>query len=283
MHSTYSDGSVTPEGLLQLAAARGLEVVAITDHDNARGAREAAPLAAGLGLELIPAIEFTGRWDDCYRPGWGGDVDVLGYFVDLEHPAFRAQEQATLIDLQARVAACCVSLTRAGFPVALDEVLAENPHYAGARPLREVLVKKGHVPDHNTASDLFAAHWQTVRLCTFTIQEHIDVIRAAGGVVIMAHPHGIACGEGLIGADRVARLVEMGIDGLEVYHRNTTGAAREHFRALADEFGLLVSGGSDEHGFSPDCPLMGQQPVTRAMVEALRARHQERVAALAAD
>lgn len=276
MHSTFSDGYVTPEGLMQCAHDKGLRVVAITDHDNARGARAAVPAAAALGLDLIPAIEFTGRWDACTRPGWSKDVDVLGYFIDLDHLVFRAYEQAVLMDIQARIAACCVHLTRAGYPVHYDEVLAQNPRYAGARQLREVMVNKGYAPGFWETLDLFSAHWQNVRLSAFTIQEHISMIRQAGGVVIMAHPHDIDCGAGLIGADEVAQLIEMGVDGLEVYHRNTTGAAREHFQALADQFGLLASGGSDEHGWSPDCPLMGQQPVTLDMVEAIRARHAAR-------
>ncbi|MBN2305818.1 MAG: hypothetical protein JXQ72_15150, partial [Anaerolineae bacterium] len=91
------------------------------------------------------------------------------------------------------------------------------------------------------------------------------------------HPHGIECGAGWIGADKIAQLVEMGIDGLECYHRNTEGPARDHFLALAQQFDLLVSGGSDEHGWSPDCPLMGTAPVTLAMVDAIRQRHHERV------
>lgn len=276
MHSTYSDGSATPERLLRVAQARGLTTVAITDHDTAQGARAAIPLAAELGIEFIPAIEFTGRWDDCYRPGWGGDVDVLGYFVDLDDPGFRAIEQATLIDIQARIAECCVRLTAAGYPVTFDEVRAQNPHYAGARQLREVLQQKGYAADYDASIALFAAHWQHCRLGAFTIQQHITAIQAAGGVAIMAHPHGIECGDDLIGRDRVAALVAMGVDGLEVYHRHTQGDARAHFARLADEFGLLVSGGSDEHGFTPDLPYMGGQPVTRAMVEAIRQRHRER-------
>ncbi|NDJ78120.1 MAG: PHP domain-containing protein [Chloroflexi bacterium] len=276
MHSTYSDGSATPEHLLRHAKEIGLSVVAITDHDNAHGARAAIPVARQLGLELIPAIEFTGRWDECYRPGWGGDVDVLGYFVDLEHTAFKRVEAETLADIAARVAECCERLTAAGYPVTVEEVKAKNPRYTGARQLREVLQDKGYAADYDTSVTLFAEQWQHVRLSKFPIAELIDVIREAGGVVIMAHPHGIECGAGLIGADRVKRLVELGIDGLEVYHRHTTGDARDHFLKLAREFDLLVSGGSDEHGFSPDLPHMGTQPVTREMVEAIRRRHLER-------
>ncbi|NLF74475.1 MAG: PHP domain-containing protein [Chloroflexi bacterium] len=280
MHSTYSDGSVTPEGLLEHAQQIGLSVVAITDHDNAHGSRAAVPAAARLGIELIPAIELTGRWDDCYRPGWGGDVDILGYFVDLDDPHFRRVEQATLDDIQGRIEACCARLTAAGYPVTMDDVFAQNPRYGGARQLRQALQARGYVDNYDESIELFTEHWQHVRLSCFTIEEHIATIRAAGGVAVLAHPQGIRCGEGWIGADRLARVVEMGIDGIEIYHRHMDEAARAHFMPLAEQFSLLISGGSDEHGFSPDLPHMGGQPVTRAMVEGLRARHIERRAAL---
>lgn len=277
MHSTFSDGSVSPEGLLRHAVKIGLTTVAITDHDTARGSRAALPIAAELGLDFIPAIEFTGRWDDCYRPGWGADVDVLGYFVDLDHPLFCAQEQASQIDMEARIAACCVRLTQAGYPVTFEEVRAKNPCYAGARQLRELLIDKGYAENYGTAIALFAEYWHTLRPPTFTIQEHIDTIHAAGGVAVLAHPNGIECDTGWIQTDRMARLVEMGIDGIEIYHRAMDEAARQYFLALAEPFGLLISGGSDEHGSPPDLIYMGQQPVTHEMVEGLRARHVERI------
>jgi len=280
MHSTYSDGSISPAGLLQHAVNIGLSVVAITDHDNARGAREAIPVAQELGLECIPAIEFTGRWDDCFRPDWGGDVDVLGYFVDLENPQFKAMEQATLDDIHGRIEECCARLTAAGYPVSMEDVFAENPRYGGARQLRLALQHKGYADSYDASVQLFTEHWQHVRLSSFTIEEHIAAIQAAGGVAVMAHPVGVRCGEGWLTADRMARVVEIGMDGIEVYHRSMNAEARAYFLDLALQFDLLISGGSDEHGWSPDLPYMGTEPVTREMVEALRARHLERCASV---
>jgi predicted metal-dependent phosphoesterase TrpH len=277
VHSTSSDGSASPEELLQHAAKIGLSVVAITDHDNARGARAALPLAQEMGIELIPAIEFTTRWDACTPPGELGDIDVLGYFIDLDHPQLQAAEEAALQDIHARIAACCQRLTEAGYPVTLEEAFTQNPRYAGARQVRQVLHQKGFADSYEATAALFTAQWRHVRRCNFTIDQQIATIHAAGGVAILAHPHDIVCGEeGLIGADRIKTLVEMGIDGLEVYYHTMNDEARQHFLALAKQFNLLVTGGSDEHGWSPELPLMGTQPVTQAMVEALRARHRER-------
>ena len=274
LHSTFSDGSVSPEGLLRHAGQIGLSVVAITDHDNANGARAALPLAGELGLELIPAIELTARWDAC---AGAGDVDVLGYFVDLDDPGLRAVERAALADIQGRIALCCARLTAAGYPVPFAAVQAQNPRYAGGRQLRAVLVERGHAGDEDDAARLFAEHWRHVRRARFTIGEQIAAIQRAGGVAILAHPDAITCGgAGWLAAEQIARLVDLGLDGIEVYHRAMSAEARTHFLRLAQQFNLLVSGGSDEHGWSPDLPYMGQEPVTRAMVEAIRQRHRAR-------
>jgi predicted metal-dependent phosphoesterase TrpH len=117
--------------------------------------------------------------------------------------------------------------------------------------------------------------WEAGPLCRFTLADQVEVIHAAGGVAVLAHPLYRCAGE-LLTADHITALVEMGIDGLEVYHRYMDEQARAHFQALADQFKLLVTGGSDEHGWSPDLPLLGTAPVTRAMVEALRAAARKR-------
>jgi predicted metal-dependent phosphoesterase TrpH len=271
VHSTYSDGSASPDALLRHAAKIGLSVVAITDHDNARGARIAVPVAAGLGIELIPAVEFTAQWGGVYAPDDEIDVDVLGYFVRVDAPAFVAHEQAALDDVERRIAACCERLTASGYPVTMAEGFAENLPFVGLRHLRDVLVRKGYFENSWDAGKIVYPAWFAGPPSRFTIAEQIAVIHAAGGVAVLAHPGYTRAGEPMQARD-IAALVEIGLDGIEVYHRVIDGDLRVHMQALADQFGLVVTGGSDEHGWSPDLPLMGTEPVTRVMVEALRAR-----------
>src|SRR5690349_6815829 len=121
MHTFYSDARPSPRELVEHAAVIGLRTIAITDHDNTRGAREAIPIAAQLGVAVIPAIEFTCRWDRRDAPPGDPDIDVLGYYIDLDHPRFRAIEQAALADIHARTAALCALLSGAGYPIALDD------------------------------------------------------------------------------------------------------------------------------------------------------------------
>jgi len=276
MHTHYSDGKYSPADLLRYAASIGLETVAITDHDNANGVREALPLARELGIELVPAVEFACHWDQCDSPLGNGEIDILGYFIALGNPEFQAFEQAALNDTCTRMADCCARLTAAGYPISLDDVLAENPHYAGGVQLIFAMQSKGYANSWDAAFRLVVEQWNQVRLSRFTIQQVIEQIHLAGGVAILAHPTAVRCGDDWLQANQLALLAEMGLDGLEVYHPRLDGKARAHFSALAKQFNLLISGGSDEHGWYKGLERIGNQPITSEMVESLRARHLER-------
>jgi 3',5'-nucleoside bisphosphate phosphatase len=276
MHTYYSDGRASPAELVQQAAKVGVQMLAITDHDNTRGAREAAPLAAQAGIELIPAIEFTCRWEGEGAPAGNIDIDLLGYFVDWDALIFQIREHAALDDIHARVSDLCAALTAEGHPITLPELLADNPYFPGFVQLIHVAIRKKNAANWDEAVAQIDRQWPAVRRSMFTIQEMIAAIHAAGGVAVLAHPTVITVnGRGWIGADHIACLVAAGLDGLEIYHHRLDQAARKHFLALAQQFGLLVSGGSDEHGWFKPYQRFGQELVTVAMVEALRARAAE--------
>ena len=274
IHTSYSDGRDAPGAVLHRCAALGLKTVAITDHDTTGGVRVARAMAGELGLRLIPAIELTCRWDRCPSPPGEGDIDVLGYFIDLDDAEFRAFEQAALDDIHARIADCCALLTADGHPLSIDDVFARNPHYAGLQFLIHEIQDR-YVPDWTDAFDLMASGWRQVRLSRFTIEETIDRIHRAGGVAVLAHPTAITCDGQRLQEAQVAGLVEMGLDGLEIYHWRLDEAARAAFLALARRFSLLVSGGSDAHGYFDEYRRLGTEPVTGDMVMSIQARHIE--------
>jgi hypothetical protein len=175
------------------------------------------------------------------------------------------------------VSSLCAAITVEGHPLALAELLAENPRYAGFVQLIHVALRKKIVPNWDTAVALIDRLWPAVRRSAYTVQEMIAAIHAAGGAAVLAHPAVITNnGHGWIGASHVAVLAAAGLDGLEIYHHRLNQAARKHFGALAGQFGLLVSGGSDEHGWYKPYQRFGQEPVTLEMVEALRARAAQR-------
>ena len=146
IHTFFSDGRYEPEAVLRRAVALDIETLAITDHDNTNGFRQARALGRELGLKLIPAIELTCRWDQCRLPPGEGDVDVLGYFVDIGDAAFRAFERAALDDVQERISVCCTRLTADGYPVSIDALFARNPRYAGLHQLIQEIQDKGYAP-----------------------------------------------------------------------------------------------------------------------------------------
>jgi len=96
MHTYFSDGHASPQELVGYAASIGMQTIAITDHDNARGSRAARPFVDQIGLTLIPAIELTCRWDASQAPPGKSDIDILGYFLDLDQPEFLAFEAEIL-------------------------------------------------------------------------------------------------------------------------------------------------------------------------------------------
>jgi 3',5'-nucleoside bisphosphate phosphatase len=271
-HTYYSDGRAAPEEMLSAAAARGLHTLAITDHDTTRGAREALRCAPRYGIEVLPAIEFTSRWDANDAPPGQRDVDVLGYGVDWDEPLFRATEQAALADITARMAHACVLLTAQGHPLTLDDVFAQNPRYAGAMPLMQALQRLGRAADWQGASSLAEAPIAQAPICALSTAQVIAAIHAAGGVAVLAHPNLVPWKGGLLASEGLAFLVELGLDGLEVRHPRLDAAARAHFDALARQFGLLVTGGSDEHGWPKGFALLGSEDVKQDTVAALLAR-----------
>ena len=275
VHTFYSDGRDSPEVVLRRAAALGIRTVAITDHDNTNGVRQVQALAQELGLCLIPAIELTSRWDACRSAPGAGDIDVLGYWIDLDDAGWCAFERAALEDIHERVAACCACLTAVGYPVSIEALYARNPHYAGLQFLIHEIQDKGYAPDWGDAFSLMMRGWKQVRLSRFTIGETIEQVHRAGGVAILAHPKAIECDGHWLHESDVAALVEMGLDGLEIYHPRLDREARAYFGALAERFNLLVSGGSDAHGWFDEWKGLGTQPVTEAMAAALQARHME--------
>ncbi len=275
IHTNFSDGKYTPEDVLCRAAEEGIEILAFCDHDNTRGLRRGKSMAGELGLDLVPGIELTCAWPGCSVPLESKDVDLLGYFIDIDDPGFQAFETAALGDLVARVGDCCAVLSALGFPIRQEELYAVNPRYTGLIQLLQALLQKRYSASWDAASELVAGAWRQVRPARLSIEAAIAQIHAAGGVAVLAHPAALTGHGPLLQEKDIARLVEAGLDGIEIYHRSARDQARDYFLSLVQRFGLLVSGGSDEHGWFSDLGELGSQPVTVEMVAALRARHEQ--------
>jgi len=274
LHTYFSDGRASPQELVEYAASIGMQTIAITDHDNARGARQARPLAEQLGLTLIPAIELTCRWEASQAPPGKTDIDVLGYFLDLDRLGFQAFETEILDDFQERTDIGCWYLSAAGYPLSIEDVFQENPHYVGTHHLIMAVMHKGYATSFDRALELVDSIWMNVRPSNYTIDQVIAMIRQSGGVPVLAHPTIVPWPTGWLNAEAARLLVSMGLEGMEIYHPRLNAEARQYFLALANQFSLLITGGSDDHGWPEGFARLGSQEVTPEMVRGLKEKAQ---------
>jgi 3',5'-nucleoside bisphosphate phosphatase len=242
-HSTASDGTLPPGDVVRAAADAGLDVVALTDHDSVAGWPQAAIAARDAGIGFVPGIELSCRLD-------GISVHLLGYLLDPAHSGLRAEVASTRDDRVTRARAM-VGIIAEDHPLTWDDVLRQVPDGAtvGRPHLADALVARGHVADRDEAFAriLHSGSRYHVGHRAPEAADAVRLIRAAGGVPVMAHP--LAARRGPVVPDAaIARLADAGLAALEADHPDHLPAERAHLRCLAADLGLLVTGSSDYHG-----------------------------------
>ncbi|MFF9848800.1 PHP domain-containing protein [Streptomyces litmocidini] len=249
-HSTASDGTDSPAELVRNAAAAGLDVVALTDHDTTRGHAEAIA-ALPEGLTLVTGAELSCRMD-------GIGLHMLAYLFDPEEPALLAERELVRDDRVPRARGMVAKLQELGVPVTWEQVARIAGDGSVGRPhVAEALVELGVVPD---VSGAFTPEWLADGGRAYVEKHELDpvdairLVKAAGGVTVFAHPLAVKRGQVLPEAS-MARLAEAGLDGIEVDHMDHDEATRARLRGLAKELGLLTTGSSDYHGSRKTCRL----------------------------
>jgi predicted metal-dependent phosphoesterase TrpH len=238
-HSHYSDGACAPAEVIRRAAAGGLDVVALTDHDTVGGASEAETEARKAGIRLLVGFELT-----THRQG--EDVHILAYFCDLRDARLLRFLDGLKIRRLERIRQMASRLEAAGIKVRLDEVLPKLPSATVGRPhLARALVDQGWVRSVDEAFDRYL-HKKSAYFVPCQApspEEGIRSIREAGGVPVVAHP-------GNYRDDAfIEPLAERGLGGIEVHHPDNAGKI-DHYQAMARRRGLIATGGSDFHGHS---------------------------------
>ena len=274
-HSSYSDGSLSPRQLVQLAKKRGLRAIALTDHDTVGGVEEALIAGKELGVEVVPGVEISAQ----HPPG---TMHILGYYINASNgrllEALKKLQQARA----ARNPKIIERLQALGLEISTTEVLDLSAGQVGRPHIARALVNKGYVSSIEQAFSLYLKKGAVayVEKFRFPPKETIAMIRGAGGIAVLAHPFtlGMAKPEELF--QLLGELGEMGLEGVEVYYPDHTAEIAVLYEDVAKRLGLVCTGGSDFHGNFRDHSYLGDAILGKGLdyriLQALRARVRER-------
>ena len=239
-HTSYSDGTKSPQELIKLAQERGIRILGITDHDEIAGIEEAIEFASKVGIEIIPGIELSAIYH-------GIDVHILGYMID-----YRSQELKNFLKYvknirEKRAYRIVEKLKRFNINIPIDILKKHAGYGAIGRPhIARAMKELGYVNDVSEAFDKYIGYDKPAYVPKFklSIQEAIDLVHKYGGIAILAHPDLIKDRKDEI----IQKTLEWKIDGFEIWHPDIVPETREYLLKLAENHHLVLTGGSDFHG-----------------------------------
>ena len=242
-HTTESDGSFTPEDLILEAKRVGLSAIAITDHDSIAGIKKAAPIAKSLDIELVPGIELSTDYN-------GKEVHVVGLYIDNENEYFLSKLKEFRDCRDNRNELIVANLQKEGFAITMEELKAENPDCVITRAnIARFLYEHGMIPSIQTAFEKYIGDNCKCFVNRFKItpMDAVQLIKTAGGTAILAHPLLYHMSDALL-QQLIHEMKAAGLDGIEAIYCTYTPSEERQMKKLAQENGLLISGGSDFHG-----------------------------------
>jgi 3',5'-nucleoside bisphosphate phosphatase len=262
LHTFFSDGTFSPEEVAGYGQRTGLAAMALTDHDSVEGCARGTAACAAAGIEFIAGTELTAEYNDI-------EVHLLGYCLDTHNERLLAEIAKFQAVRQDRIREMVAKLNRLNVPLEVEAVFALANCKSPGRPhVARALTKAGLVKNLDEAFERFLKKnrpaW--VPKAKMSALEGVALIHQAGGIAVMAHP-------GLNRTDEIIPgLVDAGLDGIECFHTKHSTAMAERYLEIADQHHLLVTGGSDCHGFSKGKPLIGTIRLPYEHVEKLKAR-----------
>lgn len=250
MHSTISDGDYSPEELVEMVKEVGIEVMALTDHDDVDGV-ERAIRAAGSAIQVIPGVELSTSYK-------GATVHILGYGVDVHNQEFLDYMANYRKENAGRIPEMIRRCQEGGIAISLEDLKKQFPGTKtfNRKNLAEAIAAKGICGDYDTLikQTLEKPSAYYVPKAKRTPQQAVNIIHQAGGKAVLAHPIQIRtkdeAGKSIIRDDYVAELLTLPFDGLEAYHyqQSQVEGAFDKYKKMAQEHGLFMTGGSDFHG-----------------------------------
>ena len=251
VHSTASDGTLTPAQVVRHAAEQDLDAIALTDHDTVSGIREAMAEAKEAGIRLIPGIELASRYQ-------GIEIHILGLFVDWEHAGFLAGLEDIRSIRSRRNEEMLRRFNRDGIDLTMEDLTGTNPGTVITRAhFARALVSKGYAADVNRAFKTYlqAGGPYVPPREIVTPEAAVNLLHQAGAFIALAHPTLYKLGWEEI-RSLVSLLKKLGMEGLEVYHSSNNQYESGRLKDIAREYGLLPTGGSDFHGSNkPDIAI----------------------------
>ena len=269
-HTSCSDGALQPGQLVQKASERGIQALAITDHDTIDGIHAARTAAISADLDIIPGVELSIQF-------LGRELHLLGYYFDSEHAALNSFLARYQLLRTERAQAIVDRLNKLGVALEMSEVLAISEGPAVGRPhIAQALVSKGYVDTFGQAFLRYLRNGGPADVAKQLpkAEEAIATLHQAGGIAVLAHP-------GNWVSDRdLSRLKAIGLDGVEIIHPSHDETLTIFYTDVAHRLNLLTTGGSDFHGLkSNDEKNFGEIGLTRPQFDAFQLMHDAKKAA----
>ena len=241
LHTTASDGTETPRQVVERAKKLGLKAIAITDHDTVLGCREAMEAGQELGLEVVPGIEFGTKY--------GIAVHMLGYYMELDSPVLEAMTRSIVEDRDQRNEKTVKLMQENGIDVTYAQLKERFGEVIGRPHFAHILMENGlcdSVPDAFSRLLGKGMKYHQYRH-TLEIHEVIECIVNSGGVAVLAHPFQYKKNDAQL-RELIEHCMSFGLKGMECRYSGYTGEQVKYLEALAEEYGLIKTGGSDFHG-----------------------------------
>ena len=241
VHSAASDGTESPRVVVEHAKAKGLKAIALTDHDTVLGCREAMQAGRELGVEVVPGIEFGTKF--------GIAVHMLGYYLDLDSPVLAAMTQSIMEDRDQRNEKTVKLMQENGIDITYPRMKERFGELLGRPHFARVLIEAGLATDVEDAFSRLLGKGMKYHQYrhTLEIEEVIDCIINSGGVAVLAHPFQYKKDDAQL-RELIEYCMQFGLKGMECRYSGYTREQTSYLEALADEYGLIKTGGSDFHG-----------------------------------
>ena len=251
VHTGASDGTCSPAEAVALARETGLAAIAVTDHDTVSGCAEAVRAGAELGIQVVPGIEMSTR--HMHRT-----IHILGYYPDPESPALKAALDWMIRERNTRNRRMAEKMAADGIPVSYEQMLARFGESIGRPNFGQVLTELGYAESVQDAFDRYIEKGQPyyLRREMLSIRETVETIALAGGVPVLAHPFQYRLEEAEL-RQLLRQCTDYGLRGMECLYSGYSRSQSAFLLALAEEYGLCPTGGSDFHGANKPHIRMG--------------------------